>query len=213
MKRNRTAKVVVLAIMTAVSLTNLFGLKAAGISVILGIAAFLAFKIVEKQTFQECGSGFGTIGQALKSPGLWILIVLPSLMNVLVILLAGLILPRYLEHIASRSGEMLKVNDLPILMIQLLVFAIAEEIAWRAFFQRQVQSLIPVAPAILITSALFSLGHLSSGSPIIVAYDLLFVFVNSLFYGIVFKRTHCVWLSAAAHFAANLTAVIILFFL
>ena len=100
-----------------------------------------------------------------------------------------------------------------VLIIQLLVFAVSEEIAWRAFFQKQLKTFLPVVPTILITSALFSLGHLTSGSLIIVSYDLLFVFVNSLFYGIIFRKTNNVWVSAASHFTANLFAVIILFFL
>ena len=213
MKRNCTAKVVVLVIMAVVSLTNLFGLSAAGISVILGIAAFFVFKIIEKQTHQECGLGFKSLGETVKKPAIWLWIILPSIMNFLVIILAKLILPNYIEHIVSRSEEMLTVNNLPILIIQLLVFAVGEEIAWRAFFQKQLMSFLPVVPTILITSALFSLGHLTSGSLIIVTYDLLFVFVNSLLYGIIFRKTNNVWMSAASHFAANLFAVIILFFL
>ncbi len=213
MKRNSTAKVVVLVIMALVSLTNLFGISAAGISVILGIVSFFIFKRAEKQTFQECGLGFKSIGKAVKKPAIWLWIIMPSIMNFLVIIFAKLILPNYIEHVVSRSEIMLTVNNLPILIIQLLVFALGEEIAWRAFFQKKLQSFLPFAPTILISSALFSLGHLTSGSLIIVTYDLMFVFVNSLFYGIVFRKTNNVWVSAISHFAANFFAVIILFFL
>lgn len=213
MKRNSTAKLVVLVIMALVSLTNLFGISAAGLSVILGIVALFVFKKVERQTFQECGLGFKSIGKAGKKPVIWLLIIMPSIINILVIILAKLILPNYIEHVVSRSEGMLTVSILPILIIQLLVFALGEEIAWRAFFQKQLQSFLPVAPTILISSALFSLGHLTSGSLIIVTYDLLFVFVNSLFYGIIFRKTNNVWMSTISHFAANLIAVIIMFFL
>ena len=94
MKKNITAKVVVLALMTVVSLTNLFGLSAAGISVILGMTAFFAFKIIEKQTFQECGSSFKTMAQIVKKPAVWLWLILPTIMNLLVIILAKLILPK-----------------------------------------------------------------------------------------------------------------------
>ena len=213
MKRNSVAKVVVLVLMALVSLTNLFGITAAGVSVILGIAAFFVFKIVEKQTFQDCGLDFKSIGKEAKRPAIWLWILMPSVMNFLVIILAKLILPNYIEHVVSRSAAMLTVNTLPILIIQLFVFALGEEIAWRAFFQKQFQSFLSVAPTILISSALFSLGHLKSGNLVVVTYDLLFVFVNSLFYGIIFRKTGNVWMSAVSHFAANLFAVIILFFL
>ena len=213
MKKNPRAKVVVLVLMTIVSLTNLFGLSAAGISVIWGIIAYFVFKIAEKQSFQECGSDFKSLGEVIKKPGIWLWIIMPSIMNLLVIVLAKLILPSYVGHIVSRSEIMLSVNNLPVLIIQLLVFAVGEEIAWRAFYQKQISSFLPIIPAILITSAFFSLGHLTSGSLVIVAYDLFFVFVNSLIYGIVFHKTNNVWLSAVSHFTANLFAVIILFFL
>ena len=213
MKKNSTSKVVVLVIMALVSLTNLFGISAAGISVILGIIAFFINKTVDKQTFQESVLDFKLIGKKVKMPAIWLWMFMPSIMNFLVIILAKLILPNYIEHVVSRSETMLTVNTIPILIIQLLVFALAEEIAWRAFFQKQLQSFLPIAPAILISSLLFSLGHLTSGSVIIVTYDLLFVFVNSLFYGIIFRKTDNVWMSAVSHFAANLFAVIILFFL
>jgi len=213
MKRNSAAKVAVLVLMALVSLTNLFGISAAGVSVILGIAAFFVFKIVERQTFQACGCDFKSMGKEAKRPAIWLWILMPTVMNFLVIFLAKLILPNYIEHVVSRSAAMLTVNTLPILIIQLFVFALGEEIAWRAFFQKQLQSFLSVAPTILISSALFSLGHLRSGSLIIVTYDVLFVFVNSLFYGFIFRKTDNVWMSTFSHFAANLFAVIILFFL
>lgn len=213
MKRNRIAKVVVLVIMALVSLTNLFGISAAGISVIIGIAAFFFFKIVEKKTFQECGLGFRSIGKAAKRPNIWVWMLMPTFMNFLVIIVAKLILPDYIAHVVSRSETMLNVNTIFILIIQLFVLALVEEIAWRAFFQKQLHSFLSIAPTILITSALFSLGHLSSGSLIIVTYDLLFVFVNSLFYGFIFIKTDNVWMSTVSHFTANLFAVIILFLL
>ncbi len=213
MKRNGNAKILVLVLIVIVSLTNLFGLSAAGISVIIGIAAYFVFKAAEKQSFRECGLDLKSLGEIAKKPVIWLWIIMPTIMNFLVIILAKLILPSYVEHIVSRSEAMLLVNNLPVLIIQLLVFAIGEEIAWRAFFQKQIRSFLPIIPAILITSVFFSLGHLTSGSPVIVAYDLFFVFVNSLIYGIVFHKTNNVWLSAISHFAANLFAVIILFFL
>lgn len=213
MKRNNVAKVVVLVVMALVSLTNLFGISAAGISVVLGVAAFFVFKIVEKQTFQESGMNFRSISKEVKKPVILLWILMPSVMNFLVIMLAKLVLPNYIEHVVSRSSAMLTVNILPVLFIQLFVFALGEEIAWRAFFQKQLQSFLPFTPTLLISSVLFSLGHLQSGSLIIVAYDLLFVFINSIFYGIIFRKTDNVWISTISHFAANLFAVILLFFM
>lgn len=213
MKSKSGFKGMILVLMGLVSLTNLFGVAAAGLSVIIGLVAFFGFKIAEKQTLQECGLDIKSIGKGIKIQGMWLWLLMPSLMNFLVIFLAKIILPDYVEHVVTRSGVMLNVNMLPILMVQLLIFALIEEIAWRGFFQRRLQSHLSVLPAIVITSILFSLGHMTSGSLIIVAYDLLFIFVNSLIYGFIFSKSNNIWLSTVSHFIANTFAVIILFFL
>lgn len=47
----------------------------------------------------------------------------------------------------------------------------------------------------------------------IVAYDISFVFINSILYGIIFYKTNNAWISAISHFIANLFSVIVLVFL
>lgn len=89
----------------------------------------------------------------------------------------------------------------------------AEEIAWRAFFQKQLNKALPIVPVLLISSLLFALGHLREGSTIIVAYDIFFVFINSILYGIIFYKSNNAWISGISHFVANLFSVIVLVFL
>lgn len=50
------------------------------------------------------------------------------------------------------------------LLVQLIVFALGEEIAWRAFFQKQFSKMFPYVPSLIISEALFLLGHLNSRS-------------------------------------------------
>ncbi|MFP5304059.1 CPBP family intramembrane glutamic endopeptidase, partial [Cobetia sp. SIMBA_158] len=71
------------------------------------------------------------------------------------------------------------------LIVQLALYAYGEEVAWRGFFQRNLLKVLPVGPTIIITSILFSIGHFAFGSFAIVSYDLFFIFINSIFYGIV----------------------------
>ena len=213
MRKDKAVKVIILSVIAIVSLTNLFGLAAAGISVILGVFAFFVFNRLENKTIKDNGLDLRSINKELRQPFMWLWIIMPTIMNFLVIFIAKLILPRYIDHVVSRSVGMLTVTNLPILVIQLLFFALGEEIAWRGFFQKQLQSFMTYIPTILITSTLFSLGHLINGPIIIVAYDLLFVFVNSLIYGIIFRKTNSVWMSTISHFAANLFAIIVLFLL
>lgn len=213
MKISATFKGLILLLMGVVSLTNSFGIPAAGISVILGVIGFFVFKFLDKQSFKEYGLDFKSILNEITKSWNLVWILLPLVMNFIVIFLAQFILPSYVEHVVSRSEGMLNVSNLPMLIVQLFVLAFVEEISWRGFFQKQVSSYMSFIPALFITSVLFSLGHLSNGSLIIVIYDLFFIFVNSLIYGNIFRRTNNVWISTISHFLANLFAVIILFLL
>ncbi len=80
------------------------------------------------------------------------------------------------------------------------------------FFQNQLSKALPIIPALLITSALFALGHLAEGNTIIVIYDIFFIFINSILYGIIFHKSNNAWISAIAHFIANVFSIIILLF-
>lgn len=203
----------ILLIMAVVSLTNLFGLPAAGLSVLIGIIAFFAYKSVNGLTLQAAGLDLKAVGKDVSKSGMWLWLFMPLIMNALVILIAKLLLPEYVDHVVSRSASMLSISALPVLILQLLILALGEEIAWRGFFQKRLSDYLSIVPTLFISSALFSLGHLTTGTFVIVAYDLFFIFVNSLFYGVIFHKTNNVWMSAISHFIANLFAVIVLYFL
>jgi hypothetical protein len=47
----------------------------------------------------------------------------------------------------------------------------------------------------------------------LVAFDLSFVFINSLLYGIIFHKTNNVYISALSHFSANLFSIIVFSFI
>lgn len=94
-------------------------------------------------------------------------------------------------------------------IIQFLVFALGEEIAWRAFFQQQLNKALPIIPVLLSSSLLFALGHFKAGNPVVVVYGLIIIFINSFLYGIVFHKTKNAWVSTISHFIANIFEVII----
>lgn len=210
MKANTRIKIIMMGIMVFFSFTNVFGIELAGISVILGVIFFFVYKGIEKQNDEVCGLNIKSIGKDLKGLRIWLWILMPLLMDVIVIMLSKLILPGYIEHMLLRSASMLSFDKVFLLMIQLIFFAMGEEIAWRGFFQKQLKSFLPTVPALLITSILFSLGHLASGDTMIVVYDLLAVFINSLLYGIIFEKTNNAWISTISHFMSNLFSILIL---
>ena len=202
--------IVTIIIMTLVSFTNLFGITAAGSTVVIGIIAFFIDKIIRKQTFAGSGLDFRGIGQSLKDKSIWLWIALPLIMDIICMLLSSLVLPEYFEHVIKRSAAMLTYDKIILLIVQLLVLALGEEIAWRAFFFNRLSKIFPATPVLIFSSILFAICHIQPGSFVIVAYDVLFVFINSLFYGIIFKKTNNACISWISHFAANLFSVVVL---
>lgn len=213
MQHTTKFSIVTIIIMTLVSFTNLFGINVAGSTVIIGIIAFFIDKIIRKQTFAGSGLDFKAIGRNLKERSIWLWIALPLIMDIVCMLLSKLVLPEYFEHVIERSAAMLTYDKIVLLVIQLLVLALGEEIAWRAFYQNRLSKIIPAAPALIFSSILFAICHIQSGNFMIVAYDVLFVFINSIFYGIIFKKTNNACISWISHFAANLFSVVVLVFL
>ena len=206
----KRVSLIAMIIMAIVSFSNLFGLNIAGMSVIIGILFFFINKAFEKKSSIDSGVYIKAIGTSFKYRRIWILIVLPLIMDAFCIVISKLFLPEYIEHVLARTETFVSFDKLAILIIQLAVLALGEEIAWRAFFQKQLCRALPVVPVLLISSLLFSLGHLVKGNIIVVSYDVFFVFINSILYGIIFYESKNAWISAISHFCAILFSVIVL---
>ncbi|HCJ57999.1 MAG TPA: hypothetical protein DHV55_12055 [Clostridiaceae bacterium] len=200
-------------IMAVVSLSNLFGFYVAGISVCIGVVFFFVTKFIEKQPFRDSGLDMEQIGANFKDRKIWFWVALPLIMDAVSILISKLFLPEYIDHVVSRTGIFVSFDKSILLVFQLAFLALGEEIAWRAFFQKQLSKALPMMPVLLISSVLFALGHLREGNALIVAYDIFFVFINSILYGIIFYKSNNAWVSGISHFIANLFSVIVLIFL
>lgn len=201
---------IAMSAMTILSFSNLFGTSIAGICVFIGVAFFFINKAEEKQAFEGSGLDMKGIKADLKEKSIWIWIAMPLIMDAVSITLAKLFLPEYIEHVIGRAMPFISPDKIALMLVQLLVLALGEEIAWRAFFQKQLCKVLPLVPVLLISSVLFAFGHLTKGNTIVVAYDIFFVFINSILYGVVFHKTNNAWISTISHFAANLFSIIIL---
>lgn len=212
--KNINKKVILfLILMAAFSFINFFGVNAAGISVCLGIIFFFVNKAMEKQPFEGSGLDFKAIRIGLKEKNIWFWLALPLIMDGVSMGLSKLVLPDYIDHVLARAGAFVSFENLALSVVQMIVLALGEEIAWRGFFQKQLLKAMPIAPVLAISSFLFAIGHIASGNPVIIAYDVFFVFVNSILYGIIFHKTQNAWISWISHFVANLFSVLVLVFL
>ncbi len=213
MKNIKRIPFIAMIIMAVISFSNLFGLNIAGMSVLIGVVFFFINKALEKQTFRDSGLDRKAIGTNMWDRKIWVWVALPSIMDAVSITIAKLFLPEFIEHVLARTEIFLSFDKVVLLVFQLAVLALGEEIAWRAFFQKQLSKALPFVPVLLISSVLFAFGHLAEGNIIIVIYDIFFVFINSILYGIIFHKSNNAWISAISHFSANLFSVIVLVFL
>lgn len=213
MKTLKTTPLLTILIMVILSFSNLFGLKIAGLSVVIGIVFFFINKGMEKQPFKDSGLDIHAIKTNLKVNRIWFWILLPLIMDAVSITLSKLFLPEYIDHVLARSEMFISFDKVLLLIFQLAVLALGEEIAWRAFFQKQLNKILPIFPTLLISSLLFSFGHISEGDIFIVIYDIFFVFINSILYGIIFYKTNNAWISGISHFVANMFSIIVFMFL
>ncbi len=213
MQNIRKVSLIAIILMASLSFSNLLGLKIAGLAVVVGVVFFFVDKVSEKQPFEGGGLDIGAIRKNFKDKSIWFWMALPIIMDAVAIGISKLLLPEYIDHVLARTEAFVSFDKVLILIIQLAFLALGEEIAWRAFFQKQLNKALPIIPTLLISSSLFAIGHFSQGNAVIVLYDVLFVFINSVLYGIIFHKTNNAWMSAISHFAANLFSIIVLVFL
>ena len=217
MKKTSKFVMILLIIVATISLLCLFKIEIGGerlqlasFTLIIGIVAFF----VTRKTNDDKNEGLNhkTILSFLKKRNIIILIFMPMLMNVISLFIAKLFVPDFIKHLTART-DFLEFNMIPVLIIELIIAALGEEIAWRAFFQKQLSKILPFVPSLIVSSALFSICHFNEGNSIVVIYDLLFVFINAIFYGIIFRKTDNAFISTIAHFLANLFGTIAIMFL
>lgn len=215
MKKANKSVVIFLIVIAILSLTNLLNikidgevLKLSGISVIIGVVAFFVTRKTNKT--KDEGLNIKTIFKDFKDhPKSIIYALLPFISVILCTVIVNKFIPDFTDHLKNRINFATS-TDLMRTILTMAVLTLGEEIAWRGFFQKQTSKKIHYILSIIATSLLFALGHYSAGSFKIVAYDLLFVFIDSSLFGLVFKETDNAWCSWIPHFLADVLALFLI---
>lgn len=216
-KKQKISKAVAifLIVMTVLSFANLVRieidgslLKLAGLVVIIGVVAFFVTRGTNDS--KDEGLDIKTVLSKMKSKKVIILALIPIVIDVMQIVIEKAFFPEILEHTVARIPFEIDPAKVSPIILQLLLLPLGEEIALRAFYQKQMNKLTGFAPALIIASFIFAMGHFSYGNPAIVAVDLAGVFINSIFYGLVFKETDNAWCSWVSHSLADIVAVVVM---
>ena len=215
MKKSSKSVIVFLIVMILLSFTNLLNIKIdgeilnlSGLSVIVGVVAYFVTRKTNKTKYE--GFNIKTIFKDFKEhPKAIVFAILPFITCILSTVIANKFLPEFNEHVNNRASFAIS-GDLIKTILIMAVLTLGEEIAWRGFFQKQTTKIIKFVPSTILTSLLFALGHFSTGSFVVVAYDLLFVFIDSTIFSLIFKETDNAWCSWIPHFLADILGVLLI---
>lgn len=187
----------------------------AGYSVLVGIAFFFIVEAVEKTPDAESGLRFKTILADMKKPGVLPWMLLPIVSAVATLMVGNMLFSgEFVSHVMGRTGSMLSFDRVALLIGQVILAALGEEIAFRGFFVGKAMKLFPFWPCALISSVVFAAGHIAVGNVGIVAYDIMTIFIDSILYAIVYRKSGNCLASTISHIFCNAVgiAVALLFF-
>jgi membrane protease YdiL (CAAX protease family) len=199
-KKNSIVLIEYLVVATVLIATSFTPYKLVGM--LVTIAYLIIERFLRKRESEEIGFNIKGLPLALRENWLFILLVV-FVTPLITIVIGKLFLPEYFTHVLDRVTPYVKIDSMDKLLGQLLVLAFGEEIAFRAFLQGRLSLFIDPRWAIILSSLVFAAFHFTAGVMLVVIMDLLSVFVDSLLFGIIFKRSNNVFASTIAHFLGN----------
>ena len=199
------AGVIVMLLLTATKVVP--SSQIAGYSVFVGIAFFFLAEAAEKPKPDESGLRFGTLREDLRKTGA-ILWIFPIASAVLTLIVGNLLFGRaFVDHIVGRTSGILSFDRIPLLIVQVIMAALGEEIAFRGFFVGKAMKRFPFPLCAVVSSVAFAAGHIAVGNAGLVAYDIATIFIDSMLYAAVYRRSGNCLMSTISHILCNAVAI------
>ena len=209
-ERSRVLVAIGVVIMILLSLTQLIpSLRWAGYSVFVGIAFFFIVEAVAKTPKEQSGLRFKSFWSDMKKPGVLLWVLLPVATAVIPFLLDRWFLKMdFAAHVIGRTDGMLSFENIPVLIVQVAILAWGEEIAWRGFFVGKTINWFPFWPCAVVSSVLFACGHILDGTVGLLLYDIGFVFIDSLIFSVVYRKSGNCLVSTVSHIIGNAVGLV-----
>ena len=180
----------------------------AGYAVFVGIACFFLVEALAKTKGTESGLRFKTVFEDLKRPGVLLWMLLPIASAIATHAGGTLIFGKeFTSHILGRTSSMLSFDKIPLLIGQLIIAALGEEIAFRGFFAGKAMKIFPFWLCAVVSSVTFAAGHIAAGNAGLVFYDVATIFIDSIIYTIVYRKSGNCLVSTVSHIFSNTTAL------
>ena len=203
-----------LFLMAVLSLTKIIPeLSLSGLTVLIGILFFFVLEHFDKKSHIESGLRFKSFFDDLKKQGVILLVLLPVGTAAATLFIGDMIFKgAFASHVLGRTDSMLSFDKMPLLMVQVIIAALGEEIAWRGFFLGKSMTILPFWLCAIVSSLLFAVAHIASGSFELVSYDVLMIFIDSIIYSVIYKKTKNCLITTLSHILANTTGIVFLMF-
>lgn len=136
---------------------------------------------------------------------------LVSALGLYIVFMIGNIVSRYVFPFAGRGIDDIYafktgVSKTRILLLMTLIIGPGEELFWRGFLQRRLQSGQGPLTGCLLATAVYTLIHAGSGNPVLV----LAAGVCGLFWGFLYLRTGSIFINVVSHTAWDIAIFILL---
>lgn len=180
----------------------------AGYSVFVGIACFFLVEAAAKTRDDESGLRFTTIFADLKKPGVLFWMLLPIVSAVATLAVGELIFSgEFASHVIGRTSAILSFDKIPLLMGQVIIAALGEEIAFRGFFLGKAMKIVPFWPCAVVSSVVFAVGHIATGAVSLVVYDIATIFIDSMIYAVLYRKSGNCLVCTISHILCNATGI------
>ena len=171
---------------------------------IAGLACFFIIEGIEKTPDAESGLSFKRFFSDLKKQ--W---VIPLILFMLVLSPAEMLLSKavfgraYIDHVLGRI-DVPGSDQLPLLVFTQVVSVLGEEIEFRAFFVGKGMKRFSFWPVAIVGAVLFAVAHYAAGPAGIVVWDLGAIFIDAIFFAILYRKTGNCLISFIPHFLSNM---------
>jgi uncharacterized protein len=194
-------EMIILVILMLIS--ALFFPQVKGLFVVLPIVYYLVERRIRGRNRENIEFNFANLLHDIKKSWIWILLV-GIVFQILYVIIYKNYFPEMFAHVLERAAVIKTFNGE--LIIKLIILALGEEIVFRGLVQGRLQWVMKPRYAILLSSVVFALMHMSPGESKIVALDLTSIFIDSTIFGIIFYKTKNIYVSSIAHALANIVA-------
>lgn len=211
--KNTVLTVIGLIAMILLTITKIIpSSQIAGYAVFVGIAFFFIEEAFTKTRGADSGLRFKTVPADIKKPGVLLWTLLPIVSAIATLIVGNLIFSgAFVSHVVGRTSSMLSFNKIPLLIGQIIIAALGEEIAFRGFFVGKAMKIFPFWLCAVISSIVFAAGHIAAGDVSLVVYDVATIFIDSMIYTIVYRKSGNCLISTISHICGNGAAIVAAF--